>query len=76
MAAKLGRVGIYSEELPSVKSRGPFGRSPEILDMLYFYYNKAYGHQTWQGGDLLLEASTHKVTQSFEHMVTLGLVIN
>ena len=41
-----------------------------MLNLLYLYYNNAYGHQTWQGGDLLREASTIKVTQPFEHMVT------
>ena len=44
MAAKLDRVGIYNEELSSIKSWGPFARSHEILDVLYFYYRKAYDH--------------------------------
>ena len=36
--------------------------SRDILGRLYSYYRQAYGHQTWQGGDLWQEASTHKVT--------------
>ena len=48
----------------------------EKCDMLYLYYQKAYGHQTWQEGNLLWEASNHKVTQPFEHMVTQSHVIN
>ena len=27
----------------------------------YFYYHKKYGHQTWQGGDILWGASIQKV---------------
>ena len=27
----------------------------------YLHYHNAYGHQTWQGGDLLQEVPTHKV---------------
>ena len=27
----------------------------------YLHYCKAFGHQTWQGGDLQCEAPTHKV---------------
>ena len=48
----------------------------KYLDLLYLNYNKSYGHQTWQGGDLLWEASTQKVTQAFEHVVTWGHEIN
>ena len=45
-------------------------RSFEILDLLYLYYQKACGHQTWHGGDFLWEASTHKVTKPFENVAT------
>lgn len=46
-----------------------------MADLLYLCYNKAYGHQTWQGGGLIREASTNKVKKIFEHMVTRGDVI-
>ena len=36
IATKLGRMGIYNEELPSIKSQGPLitslAKSPEKLD--------------------------------------------
>ena len=57
MPTKLGRVAIYNKELLSIKSQGPLirwsFRSHEQLNLLYFYYHKAYGHQTWESGDLL-----------------------
>ena len=37
---------------------------------------KAYGHQILQSGDLLREASTHKVTQPIEHVATWDRMIN
>ena len=46
-----------------------------MLNLLYLNYNKACGHQTWHGGDLLWEASTIKVKQPFEYMVPWGHVI-
>ena len=71
VATKRGRVGIYNEGIPhtTLWSRG-FARSSEILDLLYLYCNMVYAHQTWQGGDLLWEASIHKITQPFEDVVT------
>ena len=49
MITKFGRVGIYLEEPPCVNSRNPWPRGParprKILDLLFLYYNKAYGHQ-------------------------------
>ena len=79
MAPKLGRVGhTVRSYLPYVTK--PFGHvvlQGHIKNsMLYFYYQKVYGHQTLEGGDLLLEASTHKVTQPFEHEIKRGHVIN
>ena len=69
MATKLGRVGIQNEEIPSTKLQGflttsrGLARSREILNLLSLL---AYGHKTWQDGDLLQEASTNKVTQPFK----------
>ena len=66
MPTKLGRVAIYNKELLSIRSQGPLirwsFRSHEQLNLLYFYYHKAYGHQTWESGDLLWETFTHKFT--------------
>ena len=39
--------------------------------MLFLYYYKSYGHQTWQSVDLLWE-----VTQPIEQVVTWGYVMN
>ena len=52
VATKLGRVGKYNKELPSINSNNPLivgglASSLEILDLLYLYYNKAYDNQTW-----------------------------
>lgn len=72
-------MGICNEELPSIKPQGPFITwftwSREILDLVYLNYHKAYD-QIWQGGDVLWEASTHKVTQPFEYKITGRNVIN
>ena len=72
MATKLGRVGIYNQELPSIKSKGPLIRWSQkvmwkirsIISQLYLH--KVYGYQTWQGCDLLWGASTHNVTKRFK----------
>ena len=57
-------------------SFGKVKNSHKLLDLLYIYYNKAYSQQTWQGGDLLWETTTHIVIQPFEHVVTWDHVIN
>ena len=51
-------------------------RTRKKLGLLYLCYHKASDHQTWQGGDLLWESSTHKVTQPFEIVVKWVHVIN
>ena len=33
---------------------------PYLQEFLYLYYHSAYGHQTWQDGDLPLGAPSHK----------------
>ena len=80
MTTEFDRMAIYNEEVASIKFQGPLttwiARSGEKFDALYLYYNKIHGHQTWQGGDFLWEASCHKITPSFECMVTWGHVIN
>ena len=39
------------------------------LNTLYLFYYKDSGHWMGQGGDLLWEASTNKITQLFKHVV-------
>lgn len=71
IAIKFGRVGIYNEEVPSRKSQGP------LITCSCKITGKTWqGKQAWQVGDLFSEASSHKVTQLFEHMVTQGHMIN
>ena len=72
-ATKLGRMVLFNEEFPSIKSQGFWSRgrtrSHEKLDLLYPYYYKAYGNQICLGSDLQWQVCTHKVIQSFEHVV-------
>ena len=42
--------------------------------MFYLQSHKLYGHQTWQGDNLWHEATTHKVTSTFDQVVKLGHV--
>ena len=80
VATKLDRVKIYNEQFSSKSHKAlwlrGFTRSREKLDLLYLYNHKAYGHQTWQGGDLLWEASFHKVTWPFDQVVLEGYLTN
>ena len=41
----------------------------QSLKTLHLHYQSAYGHQTWQGGDLPLGASTYKVTWLCDHII-------
>ena len=47
-------------------------RSRNKLKSLFVQYRNAYGCQTWQGGDIKLEASFYKVTRLFDHVVLKG----
>ena len=38
------------------------------LKSLYLYYHNAYGHQTWQDGDLPWLSFNHKVIWPYNHM--------
>ena len=56
MATKLGRVMTYLDDsFPcrhvALKSHG-LARSLDQLNSLCLHYCNAYGHQTWQDGDL------------------------
>ena len=76
MVTKRARMGIYIVEFLSIKSQGGlitwFCKSCEILGLLYLNYHKAHDYQSWQGGDFLLESSTLKITQLFEHVGSRG----
>ena len=51
-------------------------RSWDKLRPLYLHYHIGYGHQTWQGGDLLWGVPTHSVTWPYWHMVLWDHVRN
>ena len=66
MAIKFDRVVTYHKWLPPVKSHDhlitwPFKITVK-LKPLYLYYPTAYGHQTWQHGNLHGRAPIYKVT--------------
>ena len=46
-----------------------FARSRDKLTPLYLHCHSAFGHQTWQNGDLSRGAPNHKVTQRCDHVV-------
>ena len=43
-------------------SEGMLNLALQPRQTLYLHYHNAYGHQTWQDGDLPRGASTHKIT--------------
>ena len=43
---------------------------------LYLNYHSAYGHLTWQDGDLPWQTPTHKATWPFDHLVLQNHVTN
>ena len=79
VATKLGRLGLYNEELSSLNNTilwsSGLAKSSEILDLFYIWNKKAYGHQIWQT-DLLFEVSTQNVTQPLEKGLTWGPTMN
>ena len=57
IANKLNKAVIYDEELPPIKLNDPLimcglVRSNEKLNTLYLHFQKTYGYQTRQDGDL------------------------
>ena len=38
------------------------------VSLLQYNYYNTYDHQTWQGGNILWRAPTHKVTWSLNHV--------
>ena len=63
MATKLGKMAVYLNGLLPIKSYDPLIMwSCEITwpsKALCLHYDSAYGHQTWQAGDLPWGAFTH-----------------
>ena len=74
MATKFGSMVTYLGGLLAIKPNDllvtGFARSCEKLKPLYFHYHSAYGHYTWQDGNLLWRTPTRKVTWPF-HIVFL-----
>ena len=69
MTTRLGRmVTLTGSYLMIIWSRH-LSRSRDKLKPLYLHKNYAYGHQTWQDGDLPWRVPTHKVTWLFDHVV-------
>ena len=68
MATKLVRAGYTMRKFIPWSHKALWSRSLtrscEKLDLLC--------HQNWQGSDLLWEATLHKVTKLFKHVVTWG----
>ena len=44
-------------------------KSRDKLKKLYLVYQGAYGHQTWQDGNLPWWTPAHKVTWLFDHVI-------
>ena len=42
------------------------------LEQLYLHYHYAYGHKTYQGGDIRQRAPIHKFTWSLNEVVMWG----
>ena len=67
------KVVTYHERFSSIKSHDPlitwFSKVTWQKKLIYLYYQSAYGHQTWQDGNLTWRAPTHKVKQRLDHMV-------
>ena len=59
LSTELDRMGIYNEELSSIKSQG-------------HSINNAYSHQAWKEDDLPPGSSQNKIIQTFEYLVTWG----
>ena len=47
-------------------------KSRDKLKAIHLHYHSAYGHLTWQSGDLPYEAIIYKVTQLMSHVVLWG----
>ena len=71
---KIGRMVTYLEGHTMLQSRG-FAKSFDKRKSLYVYYQSTYGYQTWQNGDILWEASNHKVILRFDHVLFQSHVI-
>ena len=53
---------VYLQDLPQMRLiKQVLVRSRDNLKAFYLYYQSAYGHQTWQDGNLPWYAPAHKV---------------
>ena len=75
VAVKHGVVGIYHQELPSVKPRGPLITWSCKLTWNIRSVTSLLPQDLWppnlQGGDLSWEASTYNFTQPFQYVVII-----
>ena len=80
MATKLGRMVVYLNGIPSIKSHTTLiVWSCEIMWQTKTTIPPlplAYGHQTWQGGNLSWKVLTHKVIWHFNDVVLHDVVTN
>ena len=80
MATELGRMVTYLAWVLTIKWHNTlFKWSCKFTwqtKSLYFFYQGAYGHQTWENGDILWETPNHKVILHFDHVVLQGHVAN
>ena len=64
MAMKHGKVVTQGEGLPPITSYNPlnciYERSSDKLKTLYLPHHNAYGHKTYQCGDIRQGAPTYK----------------
>ena len=77
MATKLYKMETYLNGLLAIN--GFIIWSYNIIHKikpLHLYYDSAYVHHTWQDGNLLWRAPTHKITWSLDHVVLQGHVTN
>ena len=68
MATRLGRAITYIGGLLPIKLFDPAitwsCETRNNLKSLYLHYHSAFGHQTWQTGDLSWVASSHAIPPS------------
>ena len=58
MATKFGKIVTYLDS-----------NLRERLKPLYLHFQRAYGHQTWQNGNMPWWTPAHKVKLLFDHTV-------
>ena len=70
------KMVTYRKGLSPIKSHNSLNRFLREVSHIKYRYHNAYGHQTCQGGDILLGTPTHDVTWTFNYAVFRGHVTN